>query len=139
MYTRWRLLDTRIVILDTGRSDMRKLQHNLITGLQTHSWLVNCHPTLHSQLSVDLKAASARSRSQVKRHGLSNYCRDVVVPCITCESIPGSPPPFRFFVGTRGEPGNEAGNEARVSHHLLWKFCCVVQDKSCGGLCHKYP
>ena len=27
-------------------------------------------------------------------------CRD-----ITCESIPGSPPPFLFFVGVRGEPG----------------------------------
>ena len=30
-------------------------------------------------------------------------CRD-----ITCESVPGSPPPFLFFVGARGEPGNEA-------------------------------
>ena len=27
---------------------------------------------------------------------------------ITCELIPGSPPPFLFFVGARGEPGNEA-------------------------------
>ena len=27
---------------------------------------------------------------------------------ITCESIPGSPLPFLFFVGARGEPGNEA-------------------------------
>ena len=33
-----------------------------------------------AKLSVDLKAASAWSRSQVKRHGVSNYCRDVVVP-----------------------------------------------------------
>ena len=76
-----------------------------ITGLQT---LVNCHPTSHSQLSADLKAASALSRSQVKRHGLSNYYRDVVVPQYMCESIPGSPPPFLFFVGAREEPGNEA-------------------------------
>ena len=30
-------------------------------------------------------------------------CRD-----ITCESVPGSLPPFLFFVGARGEPGNEA-------------------------------
>ena len=30
-------------------------------------------------------------------------CRD-----ITCESVPGSLPPFIFFVGARGEPGNEA-------------------------------
>ena len=27
---------------------------------------------------------------------------------ITCESVPGSPPLFFFFVGARGEPGNEA-------------------------------
>ena len=27
---------------------------------------------------------------------------------ITCKSVPGSPPPFLFFVGARGEPGNEA-------------------------------
>ena len=27
---------------------------------------------------------------------------------ITYESIPGSPPPFLFFVGARGEPENEA-------------------------------
>ena len=32
-----------------------------------------------------------------------SLCRD-----ITCESVPGSPPPFLFFVGARGEPGNEA-------------------------------
>ena len=25
-----------------------------------------------------------------------------------CESMPGTPPPFLFFVGARGEPGNEA-------------------------------
>ena len=30
-------------------------------------------------------------------------CRD-----ITCESIPGSPPPFLFFFGARGEPGRKA-------------------------------
>ena len=41
---------------------------------------MNCHPTSRSQLSVDLKAASARLRSQVKRHRLSNYCRDVLLP-----------------------------------------------------------
>jgi len=27
---------------------------------------------------------------------------------ITCESIPGSPPPFLFFFGARGEPGRNA-------------------------------
>ena len=27
---------------------------------------------------------------------------------ITCESVPGSLPPFIFFVGARGEPGNKA-------------------------------
>ena len=30
-------------------------------------------------------------------------CRDIM-----CESVPGSPPPFLFSVGARGEPGNEA-------------------------------
>ena len=29
---------------------------------------------------------------------------------ITCELIPGSPPPFLFSVGARREPGNEASN-----------------------------
>ena len=27
---------------------------------------------------------------------------------ITCELVPGSPPPFLFIVRARGEPGNEA-------------------------------
>ena len=27
---------------------------------------------------------------------------------ITCKSMPGSPPPFLFFVGAMGEPGKEA-------------------------------
>ena len=26
---------------------------------------------------------------------------------ITCETVPSSPPPFLFFVGAKGEPGNE--------------------------------
>ena len=26
---------------------------------------------------------------------------------ITCKLVPGFPPPFLFFVGARGEPGNE--------------------------------
>ena len=34
---------------------------------------------------------------------VTSMCRD-----ITCESVPGSPLPFLFFVGARGEPGNEA-------------------------------
>ena len=36
-------------------------------------------------------------------------CRD-----ITCESVPGSPPPFLFFVQARGEPGNEAKGQERI-------------------------
>ena len=37
----------------------------------------------------------------------------VKVSCrnITCESIPGCPPPFLFFVGAKGEPGNKAREE----------------------------
>ena len=33
-------------------------------------------------------------------------------PChdITCDSVPGSPLPFLFFDGVRGEPGNEPSN-----------------------------
>ena len=27
---------------------------------------------------------------------------------ITCELVPGSPPPFPFFFEARGEPGNKA-------------------------------
>ena len=30
-------------------------------------------------------------------------CRDIM-----CKPMPGSPPPFLFFVGARGEPGNES-------------------------------
>ena len=30
-------------------------------------------------------------------------CRDIM-----CKPMPGSPPPFLFFVGAMGEPGNEA-------------------------------
>ena len=30
-------------------------------------------------------------------------CHDIM-----CKSVPGSPPPFQFFSGARGEPGNEA-------------------------------
>ena len=43
-------------------------------------------------------------------------CRD-----ITCESVPGSLPLFIFFVGARGEPGNEANNTAcsKLSDHTL--------------------
>ena len=40
---------------------------------------------------------------------VTSSCRD-----ITCESIPGSPPPFLFLVGARGEPGNEA----MIQNHL---------------------
>ena len=38
-------------------------------------------------------------------------CRD-----IKCESIPGSPPPFLFFVGARGEPRNEASRSIPATH-----------------------
>ena len=34
----------------------------------------------------------------------------------TCESMPGSPPPFLFFVRVRGEPGNKAS----------WCVCMAV-------------
>ena len=33
---------------------------------------------------------------------------------ITCESIPGSPPPFLFFVVARGEPGNKAKSNVKL-------------------------
>ena len=50
-------------------------------------------------------------------------CRD-----ITCESVPGSPPPFLFFVGARGEPGNEANVDLNhISEDIL------VLDKTCPG------
>ena len=104
MYTRWWSLDPWVVILVTGWSDM----HKYLTGLQTHSWLVNCHPTSHSQLSVDFKAASTLSRSQVKRHSLSNYCRDIIVPRCHVRIDTRFSPSFLVFVGARGEPGNEA-------------------------------
>ena len=41
---------------------------------------------------------------------------------ITCESIPGSPAPFLFFGGARGEPGNEArdhGCDISVNIHFM--------------------
>ena len=64
-------------------------------------------------------------------------CRDV-----TCESIPGSPHPFSFFVGARGEPGNDGGvcgcmlckrkRRERVVHYLttisLLEMCLGNSD-----------
>ena len=44
-------------------------------------------------------------------HGYINASRPAVMSLchdITCELVPGSPPPFLFFVGAKGEPGNEA-------------------------------
>jgi len=35
-----------------------------------------------------------------------------------CKSIPGSSPPFLFFVGARGEPGNEANCTNNVDNRL---------------------
>ena len=52
-------------------------------------------------------------------------CRD-----ITCESIPGSPPPFLFFVEARGEPGNEARG-----HPLPIKQCRIPSIGAGGGNC----
>ena len=43
-------------------------------------------------------------------------CRD-----ITCESVPGSPPQFLFFVGARGDPGNEASTTMNVWAQVLTK------------------
>ena len=37
---------------------------------------------------------------------------------ITCESIPGSSPPFLFFVGARGEPRNE---DTQIIAELVYK------------------
>ena len=53
-------------------------------------------PTFESSLHV----------SDVSRYlmvSAKSSCRN-----ITCELVPGSPPPFLFFVRARGEPGNEA-------------------------------
>ena len=43
---------------------------------------------------------------------------------ITCESIPGSPPPFLFCAGAREEPGNEAWNSIDGKPLLLK---CLVE------------
>ena len=56
-------------------------------------------------------------------------CRDIM-----CESIPGSLPPFLFFVGARGEPGNEATQEylwcTREIDKTLWGANSLRQDWS---------
>ena len=38
----------------------------------------------------------------------------VMLSCcdITCKLVPGSIPPVLFFIGARGEPGNEARSES---------------------------
>ena len=41
-------------------------------------------------------------------------CRDVTV---MCESVPGSPPPFLFFVRARGEKFSLGANESTRSVH----------------------
>ena len=41
---------------------------------------------------------------------------------ITCESIPGSPPPFLFFVGVRGEPRNDYTQIVAVNGHPAIDF-----------------
>ena len=43
---------------------------------------------------------------------------------ITCESIPGSPPPFLFFSGVRGGSGNEASVGRQSFIHRVW---CVAR------------
>ena len=47
-----------------------------------------------------------------------SLCRD-----ITCESVPGSPPPFLFFVGVRGEPG-ERGYIERIEETICPEGIC---------------
>ena len=56
---------------------------NIVCSNQPITWLHNCVTTF-AIIAV------------------TSSCRDIM-----CESIPGSPPPFLFFVGARGEPGNE--------------------------------
>ena len=53
------------------------------------------------------------------------HCYDTYVDLA---SFPGSPPPFLFFVGARGEPGNEANVDLNhISEDIL------VLDKTCPG------
>ena len=58
-----------------------------------------------------------------------SLCRD-----ITCELVPGSPPPFLFFIGGRGEPGNEANYWLVGSKFLLFFYhpTDLVENRTVG-------
>ena len=101
---------------------------------------MNCHPTSHSQLSVDLKAASARSRSEVKRHGLSNYCRDVVVPRYHVRIDTRLSPSFSIFRRGEGKaweriilPTGSVFLKQRVGYRVGQGFISGLYQKHCGG------
>ena len=50
---------------------------------------------------------------------------------ITCELIPGSPPPFLLFIGVRREPGNEvscvpSGLDFEVTGDSILLYCLSI-------------
>ena len=61
------------------------------------------------------RAVVSLMKSQLTFSYLFRTCSNQPITWLhNCESIPGSPPPFLFLVGARGEPGNEA----MIQNHL---------------------
>ena len=60
------------------------------------------HLTCFSRNSIAVRVSQSRGCTFVII-AVTSLCSN-----ITCESVPVSPPPFLFFIGVRGEPGNEA-------------------------------